>query len=216
MVHVFLIHGMGRTPLSMWLLKQRLTAAGHSVSLFGYAVTFETLEAIGERFVEHIGKELGDRGIERYAVVGHSLGNIITRYSTPRLPSGFERFVMLAPPNQGAVMARALKDNWLFRAATQDAGQKLTDAEFFASLPTPDVPSKIIAGTRGPRVDWLPFRGAVNDSIVSLEETRLGDIPVEEVHAAHSFLMNRRDVFERVQAFLQGDDDEPADGAESS
>lgn len=207
---------MGRTPLSMWLLAKRLEKSGHSVSLFGYAVTFEALEDIGERFLEHIETQLTDREQERYAVVGHSLGNIITRQVLPRLPDGFERFVMLAPPNQGATLARLLKDNPLFRAATQDAGRKLADAEFFDALPVPDVPSMIIAGTRGPQVSWLPFGSAVNDCIVSLDETRLGEIPVEEVPAAHSFLMNRLDVFERVQAFLDAtrdDDGQPASGA---
>ena len=192
----------------MWLLAKRLEKIGHSVSLFGYAVTFEALENIGERFLEHIEKQLADRGRDRYAVVGHSLGNIITRQVLPHLPEGFERFVMLAPPNQGATLARLLKDNPLFRAATQDAGRKLSDAEFFEALPVPDVPSMIIAGTRGPRASWFPFRGAVNDCIVGLEETRLGEIPVEEVPAAHSFLMNRLDVFERVQSFLDATEDE--------
>lgn len=193
----------------MWILKLRLQRAGYRVSMFGYVVTLETIEAIGERFLKRIADELASSGETTYAVVGHSLGNIITRFVGPRLPQGFERFVMLAPPNQPASMARALKDNWLFRAATRDAGQKLSDDDFYATLPVLDVPSLIIAGTRGPRFAWLPFRGKVNDSIVGLEETRLGDIPIQEVHAAHSFLMNRGDVFRWVRSFIS--DVAPAD-----
>lgn len=194
----------------MWILKQRLKRAGYAVSMFGYAVTLETLDAIGERFLKRIERELEGSGEATYAIVGHSLGNIITRHVTSRLPAGFERFVMLAPPNQPASMARALKDNWLFRAATRDAGQRLSDDDFYASLAVPEVPSLIIAGTRGPRFTWLPFRGKVNDSIVGLEETRLGEIPVREVHAAHTFLMNRRDVFQWVHGFLEPQAAEPA------
>ncbi len=197
---------MGRTPMSMWILKHRLQRAGYRVSLFGYLVTSNTLDTICERFLDHVAQQLGRGGRSSYAVVGHSLGNIITRYSSPRLPAGFERFVMLAPPNRPPAMARALRDNWLFKAATRDAGQRLSDDQFYAALPVPEVPSLIIAGTRGPRFRWLPFRGKTNDTIVGLEETFLEGIPVQRVHAAHSFLMNRRDVFRWVDAFLSSGD----------
>lgn len=201
-MHVFLIHGMGRTPMSMWILEQRLLRAGYTVSLFGYVVTLATLDTIRDRFLEYVEQEMASSEETSYAVVGHSLGNIITRHASPRLPPGFERFVMLAPPNRPPAIARALKDNWLFRAATRDAGQRLSDDEFYDALPVPDVPSLIIAGTKGPRFAWLPFKGKTNDSIVGLEETFLDDIPVQRVHAAHTFLMNRRDVFQWVDAFL--------------
>ena len=51
-MRVFLIHGMARTPVSMWVLKHRLEGAGHRCNLFGYSVTFSDLERITERFVE--------------------------------------------------------------------------------------------------------------------------------------------------------------------
>lgn len=201
--------------MSMWILKKRLQRAGYSVSLFGYIVTLDTLETIGERFLAHVAQQLESTGIRSYAVVGHSLGNIITRHVSPRLPAGFERFVMLAPPNRPAAMARALKDNWLFKAATRDAGQRLSDDEFYAALPVPDVPSLIIAGTRGPKFRWLPFQGKTNDTIVGLEETFLEGVPVQRVHAAHSFLMNRQDVFRWVDAFLSGREPVPSKGKSS-
>lgn len=41
---LILVHGMGRTPLSMLRLRRRLRRAGHHPILFGYSPTFETLQ----------------------------------------------------------------------------------------------------------------------------------------------------------------------------
>ncbi len=206
-MRVFLIHGMGRAPTSMWVLKRRLEREGHRATLFGYLVTVSELERIAERFVDRVRQVTaedagGEGGEPAYAVVGHSLGNLITRLASPRLPPGFRRFAMLAPPNSSPVIARTLRHNPLFRAATRDTGQKLSDEEFYARLPVPEVPSLIIAGTRGPRAAWLPFGGDPNDSILKVEETRLAGIPAIEVPGVHTFLMNRRDVFDAVRDFL--------------
>jgi pimeloyl-ACP methyl ester carboxylesterase len=207
-MRVFLIHGMGRAPTSMWVLKCRLVREGHRATLFGYLVTVSDLERIADRFVDRVRRVMreeaagGDGREPAYAVVGHSLGNVITRLASPRLPPGFRRFAMLAPPNRSPVIARTLRDNLFFRATTRDTGRKLTDEEFFARLPVPDVPSLIIAGNRGPRSRRLPFGGAPNDGILKVEETRLAGIPRIEVPAIHTFLMNRRDVFEAIRDFL--------------
>ena len=212
-MRVFLIHGMGRTPASMGWLALRLRWAGHQPSLFGYSVTFETLERIAERFRDHVVKTLEADAAARdeaepesepalYAVVGHSLGNIITRLALPELPRGFHRFVMLAPPNSSPAMARELQDHPLYQVITRDAGQKLCDDELYADLPVPTMPSLILAGTRGVDAAWHPLGHKANDAVVAVEETHLDDITVEEIPGVHSFLMNRSDVFSRIKEFL--------------
>ncbi len=218
-MRVFLIHGMGRTPVSMWILARRLKRAGYRPSLFGYAVTLADLEAIKGRLVGRVRKvlaaDVGPAGgrqtaddpasleaASRYAIVGHSLGNLVARLASPELPAGFCRFAMLAPPNRPPVMAHALKKNGLFRAVTRDAGRRLADAGFFASLPMPEVPSLIIAGNAGPRVSWLPFAGRPNDAILGVDETRIEGVPIIEVPGIHTFLMNRADVFAAISEFF--------------
>ncbi len=216
-MRIFLIHGMGRTPASMWGLSVALRLAGHRPSLFGYSVMFESLERIAERFHRHIEKTLAEDREEPaadgsavvpataevpYAVIGHSLGNIITRLTLPQLPPGFQRFIMLAPPNSSPAMARELQDHPLYQAVTRDAGQKLCDDEFYEGLPIPDMPALILAGTRGFDASWHPLGHKVNDAVVALDETRLADIQVEEVPGIHSFLMNRPDVISRIKEFL--------------
>lgn len=205
-MRVFLIHGMGRTPASMWILDRRLRGAGHRPSLFGYFVTVADLDEIAARFAAHVERvraadaEGGeDRG---YAVVSHSLGGIVTRLASPRLPPGLRCLAMLAPPNQPPAVVRTLTDNAVFRLLTQDSGRKLNDPAFYESLPVPDVPILVVAGTRGPRAEWLPFAGRPNDSVLRVDETILEGAPTVSVHGVHTFLMNRRDVFAAVRQFL--------------
>lgn len=200
---MFLIHGMGRTPLSLAPLARRLRAAGHFPSDFGYFVTRDPLARIAERFVAHVEEvrqENGDAG--GFAVVGHSLGNVITRMALPKLPD-LSRFVMLAPPNRPPVMAQSLARNPVFRALTRDAGDKLLDEEFFARLPVPAVPTLIVAGTRGPKVRWLPLAHHASDGVVSVEETRLAGLPHLEVPAIHTFIMNDAEVARVTLRFLE-------------
>jgi hypothetical protein len=56
-----LIHGMGRTPLSMMRLRRRLRRAGHHPVLFGYAPTFESLQGATARLVKLIERRVDTR-----------------------------------------------------------------------------------------------------------------------------------------------------------
>ncbi len=190
----------------MWILDRRLRGAGYRPSVFGYFVTVNDLDEIAARFAAHVERVRaddaagGDEG--DYAVVSHSLGGIVTRLASPRLPPGLRCLVMLAPPNQPPAVARTLRDNAVFRLFTQDTGRKLNDPAFYDSLPVPEVPILVVAGTRGPRAEWLPFAGKPNDSILCLDETLLEGAPTLSVHGVHTFLMNRRDVFDALCQFL--------------
>ena len=196
----------------MWILARRLKSSGYRPSLFGYAVTLADLEAIKQRFVDRVrdvttADNAGAEGADsetavRYAIVGHSLGNLVARLASPELPPGLCRFAMLAPPNRPPVMVHTLKDNPLFRAFTRDAGRRLADEAFFASLPVPRVPSLIIAGNAGPRATWLPFAGRPNDAVLRVAETRIEGVPMIEVPGIHTFLMNREDVFDAIREFF--------------
>lgn len=207
-MRVFLLHGMARTGASMILLSHRLKKVGHRPKAFGYQVALRDFDTIVDRFVSLVEKVLAeDRSAgsdpSPYAVVGHSLGNLITRAASPRLPEGFARFVMLAPPNRSPQVVRLLEGNPLFRWFTRDAGNKLAQPEFFESLPLPEVPTLILAGNKGPRHPSLPLGDTANDLILRLRETELEGIPRLVIPATHSFLMNRRDVFEAVRDFLE-------------
>lgn len=211
-MHVFLIHGMGRTHVSLSLLARRLERAGHRVALFDYFVMCESLESIAARFIDFV---TAAGAHEPFAVVGHSLGNVIARMCLPALapseptPSeptpALRGLVMLAPPNEPPVLARVLGRNLLFRALTRDAGRRLADLAFYDRLPIPSVPTLVVAGTRGPRAAWLPFKGEPSDGVVRVRETYLrGATRAEhvEVAALHTFIMNHADATRAVLGFL--------------
>ncbi len=203
-MRVVLIHGMGRTSTSLALLSRRLRNAGHLTSSFGYFVSRAPLDVIADNFVAHIDRHTQG---EPFAIVGHSLGNVVTRLALSRLPQ-LERIVMLAPPNQPPALARILKDNPLFRALTRDAGQRLADATaFYASLPVPQMPVLIVAGTLGAKLAGGPWQGPT-DGIVGLEETRLPSAPNVEhvtVPAMHTLIMNSAVVTGLALRFLNGE-----------
>ena len=208
-LRIFLIHGMGRTAVSMLLLKRRLEEAGHQCSLFGYLVTVESFDDIVDRFVRKVGEVMAQDQAEAsddvvpFGVVSHSLGGIVTRSACGRFPPGFRRFLMLAPPNHPPAMAGWMQGNPIFHLLTQDVGRKLGQEAFYERLPIPQVKTLIIAGNIGPQADRLPpFRGRPNDGVVAVDETRLEGVPHVEVPALHTFVMNRRDVFEMARDFL--------------
>jgi hypothetical protein len=224
-VRVFLLHGLGRTTASMTWLARKLRRAGHPPERFGYLVLTEDLESIAGRFAERVARVLaedaaqdaardagqnpgrGDAGppAPGYAVIGHSLGGIVARLAWPDLPAGLARFVMLAPPNRPPATVEHLGGNPLFRLLFRDAGRKLGDPGFYAALPRPEAPTLVVAGDRGLSARWLPFRGEPNDGIVRVAETVLPGAPLVLVRGAHTFIMNRRDVFGAVRQFLEAD-----------
>lgn len=210
-MRVFLLHGLGRTVLSMARLARRLESEGHRTTRFGYQVVTADLETTRDRFVERVLRVLAEDAaeglVQEYAVVGHSLGGVVTRLAAPSLPPGFSRFVMLGVPSRSPAVARSLGWNPLYRLLAGDAGRSLADPAFFERLPMPDVPALVIAGTRGPRAAWLPAGPEPNDGIVRVSETGVDGVPRLLVPGVHTFLMSRRDVFEAIRRFL---DDEAA------
>lgn len=204
-MHVVLIHGMGRTPRSMGRLGRRLGEHGHAVSYFGYGVRSTTLDSLAARFAREL-TSVSRRG--PYAVIGHSLGNIIYRLAEPSLDRLPVQVVMLAPPNAPSAAARLLSElpvtGALYRAITGHAGQRLVDVDFYASLSVPRASALVFAGDRGPR-GALPFAHAPNDGLVAVEETRLpGDHGEHEVvPAIHTFIMNHPRVMRRIEDTLR-------------
>lgn len=198
-MHVFLVHGMGRTHRSLLLLALRLERGGVTTSRFGYDVRRAPLDTIAERFAVHV----KERAPGAYGIVGHSLGNVIARMASPSLPPGLRGIVMLAPPNRPPRLAALLRDHPVFHGYAGDAGQRLADPAFYASLPVPEVPTLVFAGTAGPRAHWLPFRGALSDGVVAVDETPLRGAEHRTVPALHTFIMNDPRVAAEALAFLR-------------
>jgi pimeloyl-ACP methyl ester carboxylesterase len=172
-MRALLVHGMGRTPVSMMTLAHGLRRAGITPSQFGYSAAFESIERILGRLRQRLGAEADGE----YVAVGHSLGGLLLRAAIADLAPGLprpRRLVMIGTPNQSPRLARRFLGAFWFRAINGDAGRLLASPERMATIPTPALAYTIIAGTSGPRGSWSPFGDEVNDGLISVDEARLG------------------------------------------
>ena len=185
---VVLVHGLGRTPLSMWLLGRRLERGGYRVGHFGYVSVRGRVAGIGAGLAEWVARVRGDAPRVHY--VGHSLGCIVVRWVLSHArPPRTGRVVMLAPPNRGAAAA----DRWESGLgwSIPYLGELVTgEGSTARSLRLPaGVDVGVIAGAR--------------DGKVRIAETHLeGERDHAVVPAFHTFIMNRGDVHRLVRGFL--------------
>ncbi len=190
-VRAIIIHGMGRTPLSMLVLATRLRTMGIRPSLFAYWAALERFDGCVRRFAAYIENRAAT---DRYILIGHSLGTVLMRATLPMLAHKPLACFMLAPPVRVSRAARRFAPRTIYQWLTGEMGRLLADKQFMASLPMPDVPTKIYAGTGGPLGRYSPFGRIPNDGVLSVDETLMPTIPAQQVASLHTFIMNSKDV----------------------
>jgi alpha-beta hydrolase superfamily lysophospholipase len=188
-MHAIIIHGMGRTPLSMCLLAYRLRKTGIKTSLFAYSATFEGLDGCTQRLRNFIARKVGDGD---FIVVTHSLGSVLIRAVLPAMYRKPNACFLLAPPTQACDAARRLASRYWYRILAGEIGQLLADQKFMSSLPIPEMPTKIYAGNAGLTGRYSPFGDEPNDGVLMVKETLLPGIPVQIVPSFHTFIMNNK------------------------
>ena len=203
---VVFLHGLGRTHRSMNPLRRYVEGLGYATWSRTYPSRRGSIGAIAEEVADWIRRDLGDRPL---VGVTHSMGGILVRYMRDQLP--WRGVMMLAPPNQGSLVAAQLGGHPLFRWAYGPAGRELGDG---AAWPPPPEPFAVVAGTRGPSWGNLPSWhirgmrllpvGEAHDGTVRVAETRLdGMVGFAEVDASHTFLMNHPATRDLVCRFLK-------------
>jgi len=201
---VVLVHGLGRTPMSMALLGSRLADAGYRVVNIGYPSTREPMEQLVEVLRARLEECCTD--LERLHFVTHSMGGIVVRrYLAEYSPAHEGRVVMLSPPSHGSEVVDAFEESPLLRGLLGPAGSELgTDS---ASIPNRLGPARfelgIITGDRSinPINSWL-IPGP-DDGKVSVESARVEGAAFLVVPATHPFIMNHQDVADEVVSFLR-------------
>lgn len=216
---VVLVHGLGRSRHSMQAIAEFLRQNDRfTVVSFGYA---STRQPVAEH-AKALDKVLGHfQGATRIHFVAHSLGNIVIRHhladreraagagddrrgdAMARPPYG--RLVMLGPPNNGAALARTLRNTGVFPLIAGPSGQSLgRDWESLADkLATPAFEFGIIAGAVAERTGSNPLVPGDDDLIVSVEETRLpGARDFITVPEFHVLLLKNPTVHDYLQRFL--------------
>ena len=185
---VVLVHGMGRTPLSMAPMAWSLRRAGYRVLNVGYSSQGPSVAEIGEQLGEEVEAALEAEAAPHVHYVGHSLGTVAIRWHLIHdPPEAASRAVFLAPPNRGAQSADHLA-RWLGW-----------------TLP----PIRELQTTGGPAADLGPPRGVEvaviagdRDGKVAVEETCLEGAAHAVVPSRHTFIMMRPRVLRMAQSFL--------------
>ena len=204
---VVLLHGLGRSEAAMLLMKSALTDAGFDVYSIGYPSTNKTPDEL----LKVVRKEINtccESSSETVHYVGHSLGGLLIRaHLGQNKPENLGRVVVLGTPNGGSELADVDEQEPLpsrlleFAGPTAKALSTGPDG-FPASLPAPDYPIAVIAGTRDNPVSnkWLP---RPNDGMVSVESARLdGMTDFISLDLGHWELRSDPKVTKQVVAFL--------------
>lgn len=194
-MRIFLVHGMGRTSLSLAWLSSRLRRAGHDVIMFSYSAMREDFVPCAKRLGQFIDAQAQG---EAYAVVGHSLGSVLLREALARLRHKPAAVFLLAPPTRAVAMAKFFSRWRLYKFLGGECGQLLASDGFMQNLPAPPANSMILAGTRGLRSRLLPHGDAVNDGILSVDETKLEGVPHQSFKASHTFIMNHPAIVDTI------------------
>lgn len=190
-MRILLVHGLGRTPLSMLALARHLRRRGHVTECAGYVAAVEPFERIRDRIVARLRVHAAAGPC---VAIGHSLGGVLLRAAIAHLPPGTPAPVLLitlGSPTRPPRVAQRLRDRWLYRRFSGESGQRLADAAFLATIARVGVPWVAIAGTRGLEHPRGPFGAAPNDGVVAVDETLAGEGAEHvRVHAVHTFLMD--------------------------
>ncbi|WP_420455839.1 esterase/lipase family protein [Rubrivirga sp.] len=189
---VVLVHGMGRTPLSMAPLAVSLRRAGYRVLNVGYDSQGPSVAEIGAAVGVEVEEALGEEPASQVHFVGHSLGTVVIRWllvNDP--PDAVGRAVLLAPPNQGSRQADRFA-RWAGWALPPIRELRTTGGTAVDLGAPSGVDVAVIAGDR--------------DGKVAVAETCLDGAAHAVVPSGHTVLMMRPRVMRRVRSFLDTGD----------
>ena len=181
---VIVLHGLGAGRQFMEGLAEYLEENGNLATInVGYPSTMEDVDAYAaslDSVIRHLD------GVERVSFVAHSMGNIVIRRylnnmsrldPAMRPPVEFKRMVMISPPNHGAELADAWADNKLVAAVAGKPLDQLAPSkgwgELEKQLSTPNFEFGIIVGGRGDAEGYLDAIPGDDDSLLSIETSKL-------------------------------------------
>lgn len=203
---IVFIHGLGRTGRCFKGMEKTVAKAGFDTWRVSYPSMKGTMRESAEFVWHRMQAELPDG--PRIAIT-HSAGGIIARLLQDRV--GWERALMLAPPNQGSRLARALhsRSAKLLELVCGPKGPELAHPDW----PEPKLQMSVIAGT-APHVVDTPqatlgrtlgaFGPACEtDGTLHVDDTRHEQMQeFAVVPAGHTFLMDHPDVRAMALRFL--------------
>ncbi|MGL6257912.1 alpha/beta fold hydrolase [Vibrio sp. WXL210] len=204
---VVIVHGLGRSADSMTNLAQGLIDEGYQTCVLDYSsigVTVEQLMLDTERQITACLD--GDQTIH---FVGHSLGGLIIRHhlhinKSLKDDHRLGQVVFIGTPHHGSDVADYYTQKFWAGWFGEVANSLVTlDDGLAKTLPAPDYPFGIIAGTKSYRLTSYLF-AKPNDGLVSVDSATLeGMNDYWQVPLMHHQLRNHPSVVEQVINYLQ-------------
>lgn len=202
---VILVHGLGRSAGMFDDLMESLSDDGYEAVSINYASTWEDIAA----HAGHLRRLIANLdGVDEVSFVTHSMGALVVRSllaeaSLELTAEKFGRLVMIAPPNQGSAVAKALNNAAAFQPLIPESGRGLTPGAARA-IPVPAIPFAIIAGGRGDGTGFNPFLEGDDDGVVTVAEAALpGARDFLVVPSPHGFVDNHPMTIAAVRSFLK-------------
>jgi len=202
---VILVHGILGFPEVFALLEWRLNQAGYKTLNFFYPSTEKTIREHGEDLATWIKAQTKQDTI---LLITHSMGNLVARemhYAHPEIP--IYRWLMVAPPNQGALSADLWNRIPLYRWWTDTPGQELRFSNkhaHYKQLPPPSCEFAILAGGMKNEIGFSLLLDGDDDGKVRVVETKLpGYADFMIIQQVHTGLLFSKETFEQADAFFR-------------
>jgi triacylglycerol lipase len=205
--YVVLLHGMGRTTLSMKRLEWYMKAHGYGVINVPYPSRFRTVEQLSEDYLRPLlERKISDHSAKVHFVT-HSLGGIIVRqYLSNHVLENPGRVVMLAPPNHGSEIIDCLKANPITRQFLGTTSRELGTGpdELPARLGPVHFECGVIAGDRSLNPLLSCLLPVPNDGKVTVESAKVtGMRDFLVLKMTHTWMMWREKTLRQTLCFLQ-------------
>jgi pimeloyl-ACP methyl ester carboxylesterase len=212
---VIVLHGLGANRQMMAGLADFLEEKGKLTTVnVGYPSTMAPIDEHAlslASVIEHLD------GVREISFVAHSMGNLVIRHTlndfellteAARPQVQFKRLVMIAPPNHGATMANNFADSKLAQAVAGKPLQQLASnrkwPELEKRLAIPNFEFGIIAGGTGNRDGYLQALPGDDDSLLTIETTKLaGARDFVVVKGIHQLLPQSKQVRLATLRFLK-------------
>lgn len=201
---VVLLHGLGRSRRIFAAMEEELRAAGYETVAMAYP---SLTRGVAEHAAQLEARLNEQGGVTRVSFVTHSLGALVLRETLVRDGAwrariDLGRAVLLAAPNRGSELARALDGVKPFHLFGGPSASQIAAGAAFAPFPE-DFAFGVIAGGRGDRRGYNPFLSADNDGVVTVEETQLdGARDFRRLPVLHSFIASDPETIEATLNFL--------------
>ncbi len=199
---VVLLHGMGRSAVTMRPLETYLRFQGYRTVNISYASRKKSIVELTNDIHDQLKDVKTPEGGQLH-FIGYSMGGLLAdSYIRKHRPADLGRVVMIGTPNQGSEVADYLAEYEMYKQHFGPAGMELRTGR---KIHTPDYEVGVIAGdiSIDPISSLLLIPGQ-DDGKVAVNKTKLPKMKDHiVVHATHVFMMNNPIVIKQAVNFLR-------------